>query len=220
MGGHRPVFLHDVCKVLAGKRECYICIAFLGEDATHWCNIPLTLNTFTTYIFSRCIVALIRCSTVRIIDSWWSVSTMDRPTSNRRWRLMTSWQRTLNLWYGREAAPANGDSPHKWPDMQSFVAFFVRCWEKKSCCQWFETHWRLVCSNVSSGADQRKYQNFASVTFVRGIHRWPLDSPHKRPVTHKMFLFDYVIMATFYSCAIWMESHPGMRGTNVAISDS
>ena len=30
--------------------------------------------------------------------------------------------------------------------------------------------------------------------FVRGIHRWPVNSPHKGPVTRKMFPFDNVIM--------------------------
>ena len=29
---------------------------------------------------------------------------------------------------------------------------------------------------------------------VRGIHRWPVNSPHKGPVTRKMFPFDDVIM--------------------------
>ena len=29
---------------------------------------------------------------------------------------------------------------------------------------------------------------------VRGIHRWPVNSPHKGPVTRKLFLFDDVIM--------------------------
>ena len=52
-----------------------------------------------------------------------------------------------------------------------------------------------VCSSVESGAVQRKHQSSASLAFVRGIHRWPMNSPHKRPVTRKMFLFDDVIMA-------------------------
>ena len=30
--------------------------------------------------------------------------------------------------------------------------------------------------------------------FVWGIHRWPMNSPHKRPVTRKRFPFDDVIM--------------------------
>ena len=49
-------------------------------------------------------------------------------------------------------------------------------------------------STVYSGADQRKLQSSASLAFVRGIHRWPVNSPHKRPVTRKMFPFDDVIM--------------------------
>ena len=43
----------------------------------------------------------------------------------------------------------------------------------------------IVCSNVYSGADQRKYQSSASLAFVRGIHRWPMNSPHKGQVTRK-----------------------------------
>ena len=45
-----------------------------------------------------------------------------------------------------------------------------------------------------SGADQRKYQKPSPLAFVRGIHRWPVNSPHKGPVTQKMFPFDDVIM--------------------------
>ena len=32
----------------------------------------------------------------------------------------------------------------------------------------------IVCSTVGSGADQRKHQSSASLTFVRGIQRWPV----------------------------------------------
>ena len=42
--------------------------------------------------------------------------------------------------------------------------------------------------------DQRKHENSASLGSVRGIHRWPVNSPHERPVTRKMFPFDDVIM--------------------------
>ena len=44
------------------------------------------------------------------------------------------------------------------------------------------------------GADQRKHQSSESLAFVRGIHRWPVYSPQKGPVTQKMFPFDDVIM--------------------------
>ena len=52
----------------------------------------------------------------------------------------------------------------------------------------------IVSSTVVSGADQRKHQSSASLAFVWGIHRWPVNSPHKGPVTRKMFPFDDVIM--------------------------
>ena len=52
----------------------------------------------------------------------------------------------------------------------------------------------IVYSTVYSGADQRKYQSSASLAFVWGIHRWPGNSPHKLPVTWKMFPFDGVIV--------------------------
>ena len=52
----------------------------------------------------------------------------------------------------------------------------------------------IVYSTLYSGADPRKHQSSASLAFVRGIHRWPVNSPHKWPVTRKMFLFDDVIM--------------------------
>ena len=42
-------------------------------------------------------------------------------------------------------------------------------------------------TSVCSGADHRKHQSSASLAFVRGIHRWPVDSPHKEPVTRKCF---------------------------------
>ena len=52
----------------------------------------------------------------------------------------------------------------------------------------------IVYTIVYSGADQRKHQSSASLAFVRGIHQWPVNSPHKWPVTRKMFPFDDVIM--------------------------
>ena len=52
----------------------------------------------------------------------------------------------------------------------------------------------IVYSIVHSGVDERKHQSSASLAFVRGIHRSPVNSPHKGPVTRKMFPFDDVIM--------------------------
>ena len=57
-------------------------------------------------------------------------------------------------------------------------------------------------------AQIKKHQSSASLTFVRGIHWWPVNSPHKGPVTRKRFPFDYVTMTivTFY-----VTSFPGCR---------
>ena len=41
---------------------------------------------------------------------------------------------------------------------------------------------------------KKTHQSSASLAFVRGIHRWPVNYPHKGPVTRKMFPFDDVIM--------------------------
>ena len=52
----------------------------------------------------------------------------------------------------------------------------------------------IVYSIVYSDADQRKHQSSASLAFVRVMHRGPVNSPHKWPVTWRMFPFDDVIM--------------------------
>ena len=69
----------------------------------------------------------------------------------------------------------------------------------------------IVYSTVCSGADQRKHQRSASLAIVRGIQRWPVISPHKGPVTRKMFPLDDVTMIWQVSpqlsygdtCQIW-----------------
>ena len=60
----------------------------------------------------------------------------------------------------------------------------------------------IVYSTVYSGEDQRKFQSSASLAFVRGIHRWPVNFPHKGPVTRKMFSYDDVIMGWWF---LWIS---------------
>ena len=71
-----------------------------------------------------------------------------------------------------------------------------------------------------------KSQSYASLAFVRGIHRGPANSPHKWPVTRKMFPFDDNIMddgivmdrISYYLCFVrvatwytsWMASNEGL----------
>ena len=63
----------------------------------------------------------------------------------------------------------------------------------------------IVYSTVYSDADQRKHQSSASLAFVRGIHRGSVNSPHKWPVTRKMFPFDDVIIVRehHYGAIYW-----------------
>ena len=63
----------------------------------------------------------------------------------------------------------------------------------------------IVFSTVYSDTDQRIHQSSASLAFVRGNHRNPVNSPHKWPVTRKMFPFDDVIMV--FRWCMWV--HPG-----------
>ena len=89
----------------------------------------------------------------------------------------------------------------------------------------------IVYSTVYPNADQRKHQSSASLAFVRGIHRGPVNSPHKWPVTRKMSPFDDVIMITrMHICFMtdichgsdwsskrlrWMSKFCGLRSTLV-----
>ena len=57
------------------------------------------------------------------------------------------------------------------------------------------TNLTIVYSTVYSDADQRKHQSSASLAFLRGIQRGPVNFPHKWPVTRQMFPFDDDIMS-------------------------
>ena len=55
---------------------------------------------------------------------------------------------------------------------------------------------------------QRKDRSSASLVFVWGIHRWPVNSPHKCPVTRKTIPFDDVnICVLCYPChsSLWIS---------------
>ena len=74
----------------------------------------------------------------------------------------------------------------------------------------------VVYSIVYSDADQRKYQSSASLAFVRGIHREPVNCPHKGPVTRKKFPFGDVIMITSFVLSgneirpTWVKINPNL----------
>ena len=65
---------------------------------------------------------------------------------------------------------------------------------------------------VYSGADQRKHQSSASLAFVRGIHRCPVNSPHKWPETRKMFLKRHSTLRsfnTYFECSVLLGMSSG-----------
>ena len=72
--------------------------------------------------------------------------------------------------------------------------------------------------NRYSGADQRKHQSSPSMAFVWGIHRGPVNSPHKWPVTRKMFPFDDVIMGfgPFYQQGFTKQNRDYGMGKSIA----
>ena len=60
----------------------------------------------------------------------------------------------------------------------------------------------IVYSTIYSRSDQRKHQSSASRAFVRGSHRWLVNTPHQGPVTWKMFPFDDVIVENI---SLWRQ---------------
>ena len=68
----------------------------------------------------------------------------------------------------------------------------------------------VVYSTIYSVAHLRKHQSSASLAFVREIHRWPMNSPHKWTVTRKMVPFDDVIMILLDDAA-WHAAWPTGR---------
>ena len=65
----------------------------------------------------------------------------------------------------------------------------------------------IAYSTVCSGAYQRKHQILAWLAFVRGIHRWPVNSPHRGWSTWEMFPFDDIIMWTNFGGTARKRSH-------------
>ena len=61
------------------------------------------------------------------------------------------------------------------------------------------TSFTIVYSTVYWGADQRKHQSSTSLAFVRGIHRSPVNSQHKWPVTRQMFPIDEVMISSTHN---------------------
>ena len=107
-------------------------------------------------------------------------------------------------------------SPFLWPSWQS-VALIHSGNGGVPKLQWrhnergsISNHQRLHCLlNCRFRHRSKKHQSSAPVAFVR----WPVNSPHKRPLTRKMFPFDDVIMKRWQNIA-WTHDNPTYRGIN------
>ena len=69
----------------------------------------------------------------------------------------------------------------------------------------------VVYSTVYSDADHRKHQSSVSLAFVWGNSPGPVNSPHKGPVTRKMFPFDDVRwcqVPTDVACGVFRYHQP------------
>ena len=62
----------------------------------------------------------------------------------------------------------------------------------------------IVYWTFYSGADQRKHQSSASLAFVGGIHRWPMNSPRKGPVNRKNF---HLMTSSSHEAPTWHMGH-------------
>ena len=77
------------------------------------------------------------------------------------------------------------------------------------------TSFAMVCSTIYSGADQRKHQSCASLAFVRGIHRGPVNfitatSRHDCTIPNQTFLF--ISLNSAISVRLWPWCHGGYSG--------
>ena len=51
----------------------------------------------------------------------------------------------------------------------------------------------------------KKTSKVRVLAFVKGIHRWPVNSLHKGPVTRKLLTFDDVIMVVLINLTTWFD---------------
>ena len=62
------------------------------------------------------------------------------------------------------------------------------------CKRWIFLLFPLAHKRPSLHNYNEIYHEALGISKLRGIRRWPVNSPHKRPVTRKMYPFDDVIM--------------------------
>ena len=130
---------------------------------------------------------------------WWNIA-VSVPKGLNLYKLQPTYELSLLVWNQNFPEGLNQyhgcwctGSLHRPNNISHGVAYHYKAVIMVSIASQI-TSLTIVYSAVYSGADQRKNQSSASLAFVRGIHHSPVNSPHKWPVTRKMFPFDDVIM--------------------------
>ena len=112
-----------------------------------------------------------------------SASTFNNSSGNQLWYVVVAWYWWIEV---RVMLVAWQHQANTWNNHYGDVMMSAMASQITSPT----TVYLIVCS----GANQRKYQSSTSMAFLRGIHRWSVNSLHKGLVTQKMFPFDDVIM--------------------------
>ena len=75
----------------------------------------------------------------------------------------------------------------------------------------------IVFSTVYSDLDQSNYQSSASLAFVQGIHREPVNSPHKWPVMREMLHLMTSWLYAFQQTQIFKNKRGGNTALHIAL---
>ena len=157
-------------------------------------------KTMRIFLWQRClrwsylsIRTLLYCSSATSLALWWWCFINWNSNATILSKLLPSQNQQLCFWFQH----------HMQKDQVVFFADKTHYNDvRMSAMVSYITSLTIVYSTVYTGADHRKHQSSALLVFVREIHRLPVNSPHKGPVTCKMFPFDDVNMGTGFIHAV------------------
>ena len=95
-------------------------------------------------------------------------------------------------------SPVTSEFPAQRPVTRSFDVFFDLRLNKRLSKQWWDWWFKMPSSPLWCHCNvlkSKEHQRSSSLIFVKQIHRWPLNSPHKWPSIKKVFSFDEIIIA-------------------------
>ena len=135
-----------------------------GYQAIIWTDIDqimlsLWVNSATiSWLYHFLSFILVAFSVVSLCNSFGNAAATARTTDNELHGYLTTWEGTRII-----AQVTSWHRYHYSDVIMSAMAYHI-------------TSLTIVYSTVYSGADQRKHQSSVSLAFVRGIHRWPVNS--------------------------------------------